>query len=135
VIETPSYDLTVFKVHFGLLTLKAYSKGEHVLRFEAIVHNTRQLRRGRVLERFPEIVSRLTAMLERFTIMLDRVDVAYLPGEILDELPRPSRLGATASAASTSTRSVRASCSPASSRSRPHRKASPSLSSLRRCTR
>jgi hypothetical protein len=95
VIETPSYDLTVFKVHFGLLTLKAYSKGEHVLRFEAIVHNTRQLRCGRVLERFPEIVSRLTAMLERFTIMLDCVDVVYLPGEILDELPRPSRLGAT----------------------------------------
>jgi hypothetical protein len=95
VIETPSYDLTVFKVHFGLLTLKAYSKGEHVLRFEAIVHNTRQLRCGRVLERFPEIVSRLTAMLERFTILLDCVDVAYLPGEILDELPRPSRLGAT----------------------------------------
>jgi hypothetical protein len=95
VIETPSYDLTVFKVHFGLLTLKAYSKGEHVLRFEAIVYNTRLLRCGRVLERFPKIVSRLTAMLERFTIMLDCVDVAYLPGEILDELPRPSRLGAT----------------------------------------
>jgi len=34
-------------------------------------------------------------MLERFTIMLDCVDVTYLPGEILDELPRPSRLGAT----------------------------------------
>jgi hypothetical protein len=48
-----------------------------------------------VLEGFPEIVSRLTAMLDRFTIMLDCVDVAYLPGEILDERPRPSRLGAT----------------------------------------
>jgi hypothetical protein len=95
VIETPSFGLTVFKVHFGLLTLKAYSKGEHVLRFEAIVHNTRQLRCGRALERFPEIVSRLTAMLERFTTLLDCVDAAFLPGEILDELPRPSRLGAT----------------------------------------
>ena len=41
VIETPRHDLTNFKVHFGLLTLKAYTKGEHVLRFEAIVHNTR----------------------------------------------------------------------------------------------
>ena len=95
VIETPSYDLTVFKVHFGLVTLKAYSKGEHVLRFEAIVHNTRQLHLGRVLERFPEIVARLTAMLDRFTTMLDCVDVAFLPGDILDELPRSSRLGAT----------------------------------------
>jgi hypothetical protein len=43
-IETPVYDLTNFKVHFGRLTLKAYTKGEHVLRFEAIVHNTKELR-------------------------------------------------------------------------------------------
>jgi hypothetical protein len=95
VIETPSYDLTVFKVHFGLITLKAYSKGEHVLRFEAVVHNTRQLHLGRVLERFPEIVARLHGMLDRFTTMLDCVDIAFLPGEILEELPRPSHLGAT----------------------------------------
>jgi hypothetical protein len=45
-IETPRYDLTMFTVHFGLLTLKAYTKGEHVLRFEAITHNTKQLRCG-----------------------------------------------------------------------------------------
>ena len=95
VIETPSYDLTVFKVHFGLITLKAYSKGEHVLRFEAVVHNTRQLHLGRVLERFPEIVARLHGMLDRFTTMLDCVDIAFLPDGILEELPRPSHLGAT----------------------------------------
>jgi hypothetical protein len=35
VVETPSYDLTILKLHFGKLTLKAYTKGEHVLRFEA----------------------------------------------------------------------------------------------------
>jgi hypothetical protein len=40
VIEKPRYDLTIFKVHFGHLTLKAYTKGEHVLRFEAIAHHT-----------------------------------------------------------------------------------------------
>src|SRR5260370_17188079 len=34
-IETPAYDLTKFKVHFGNLTLKGYTKGERVLRFEA----------------------------------------------------------------------------------------------------
>src|SRR6266536_600376 len=59
VLETPAWDLTVFKVHFGLLTLKGYTKGERVLRFEAIAHNTRQLRCGRSLQRFPEIVTRL----------------------------------------------------------------------------
>jgi hypothetical protein len=47
VIEKPRWNLTIFKVHFGLLTLKAYTKGERVLRFEAIVHHTKQLGCGR----------------------------------------------------------------------------------------
>jgi hypothetical protein len=94
-IETPRYDLTMFKVHFGLLTLKAYTKGEHVLRFEAITHNTKQLRCGRVLEKFPEITNRLAGMVEQFCTTLDCVDVGFLPDGTLDELPLPSRLGAT----------------------------------------
>ena len=53
------YDLTVFKLHFGRLTGKAYTKGERVLRFEAIVHNTAELRCGRMIEKFPEIVTQL----------------------------------------------------------------------------
>jgi len=57
VIERPQWNLTLFKVHFGLLTLKGYTKGEHVLRFEAIVHNTKALHTGRVLEKFPETSS------------------------------------------------------------------------------
>ena len=95
VIETPRWDLTLFKVHFGLLTLKGYTKGEHVLRFEAIVHNTRALGCGRVLEKFPEIVARLAGMADRFTSMLDCVDVGFLPDRILDELPVASQIGAT----------------------------------------
>ncbi|WP_205078110.1 hypothetical protein, partial [Pelotomaculum propionicicum] len=31
-VEKPTYNLTVFKVHFGKLTLKMYDKGERVLR-------------------------------------------------------------------------------------------------------
>ena len=58
-IERPKYDLTLFKVHFGLLTLKGYTKGERVLRFEAVVHNTRTLKTGRALGKFPDIVARL----------------------------------------------------------------------------
>lgn len=95
VIERPRWNLTLFKVHFGLLTLKGYTKGEHVLRFEAIVHNTRALHTGRALEKFPEIVTRLAAMVDRFTTMLDCVDVGFLPDGILDQLPTPSRIGAT----------------------------------------
>jgi hypothetical protein len=95
VIETPRYDLTTFKVHFGRLTLKAYTKGEHVLRVEAITHNTKDLGCGRVLDRFPEIVTRLAAMAERFCTTLDCVDVGFIPDRLLDDLPLPSQIGAT----------------------------------------
>jgi len=95
VIEKPRWNLTIFKVHFGLLTLKAYTKGERVLRFEAIVYNTKQLGCGRTLDKFAQITTRLTAMVDRFTTMLDCVDVGFLPDGILDRLPGPSQLGAT----------------------------------------
>jgi hypothetical protein len=95
VIERPRWNLTLFKVHFGLLTLKGYTKGEHVLRFEAIVHNTRALHTGRAIEKFPAIVAHLAGMVDRFTSMLDCVDVAFLPDGILDQLPAPSQIGTT----------------------------------------
>jgi hypothetical protein len=95
VIGTPTYDLTNFKVHFGRLTLKAYTKGEHVLRVEAIAHNTRDLGCGRVLDRWGVIAARLGDMAERFCTGLDCVDVAFLPDGLLDELPTPSQLGAS----------------------------------------
>jgi hypothetical protein len=95
VIETPTYGLSIFKVHFGALTLKAYTKGEHVLRFEAVCHNTKALQVGRVLDRFPDIVGCLAGMVERFCTTLDCVDVAFIPDGILDQLPRPSVIGNT----------------------------------------
>ena len=95
VIETPRWDLTWFKVHFGRLSLKAYTKGEHVLRVEATVHNTRDLGCGRVLEKFPQIVTRLAGMTERFCTILDCVTTGFLPDGTLDQLPLPSRIGRT----------------------------------------
>jgi len=94
VIETPRFDLTLFKLHFGNLTLKAYTKGEHVLRFEAVVHNTRALRCGRVLDNFPTIIGKL-AMVDRFTTTLDCVDHTFIGDDLLDRLPAPARIGAT----------------------------------------
>jgi hypothetical protein len=61
------------------LTLKGYTKGEHVLRLEAIVHNRKHLGCGRTLNRFGQITTRLTAMVDRFMSMLDCVDVGFLP--------------------------------------------------------
>jgi hypothetical protein len=95
VVERPEYGLTWFKVRFGLLQLKAYTKGEHVLRLEVTVHNTKELG-SRVLDRFPQIVARLAGMSDRFATVLDCVDISFLPDDqILDRLPLPSQLGKT----------------------------------------
>jgi hypothetical protein len=95
VIEKPQYGLAWFRIRFGLLQLKAYTKGEHVLRLEATVHNTKELRCRRSLDNFPEIITRLAGMTERFATTLDCADISFLPDGILDGLPLPSRLGAT----------------------------------------
>jgi hypothetical protein len=95
VIEKPQYGLAWFRIRFGLLQLKAYTKGEHVLRFEATVHNTKELRCRRGLDNFPEIITRLAGMAERFCTAMDCVDISFLSGTALDELPLPSRVGAT----------------------------------------
>jgi len=95
VVETLAYDLTVFKIHFGNLTLKAYTKGKRVLRIEAVAHNTQELRSGRVVARFPQLAARLQGTLERFVTTLDCVDVAFIDDQTLDQLPLPTRLGKT----------------------------------------
>jgi hypothetical protein len=95
VIENSQYGLTWFRVRFGLLQLKAYTKGEHVLRLEATVHNTKELRCRRGLDNFPEIITRLGGMASRFATTLDCADISFLADGTLDELPLPSRLGAT----------------------------------------
>ena len=95
VIEKPQYGLSWFRIRFGLLQLKAYTKGEHVLRLEATVHNTKELRCRRSLDHFGEIITRLAAMAERFATTLDCADTGFLPDGVLDQLPLPSQLGAT----------------------------------------
>ena len=95
VVETPTYDLTIFKLHFGKLTLKVYTKGEHVLRFEAIVHSAKELRCGRQLDRFPQIITRLQSMLQRFLDNLCCMELAFVSDAMLDQLPNPSQVGKT----------------------------------------
>src|SRR5713101_8201289 len=93
VIEKPQYGLTWFRIRFGLLQLKAYTKGEHVLRFEATVHNTKELRCRRSLENFPEIITRLAGMADRFATALDCADIGFLPDGVPGELPLPAQTG------------------------------------------
>jgi len=95
VVEKPAYDLTVFKVHYGKLTLKIYTKGECVLRIEVIVHNTKELPCGRSLPNFPRIVELLGGMLERFLNTLHCMDVCFIADDTLEKLPVASRVGKT----------------------------------------
>jgi hypothetical protein len=66
-----------------------------VLRVEAIVHNTQELRCGRRIERFPKIVSRLRSMAEGFLNNLYCLDTASITNGFLEQLPTPSRVGET----------------------------------------
>ena len=95
VLERPAYDLTVFKIHFGKITAKIYTKGERVLRIEIIVHNTQELHCGRSLPAFSEIVSQLKTILNRFLNALHGIDVASLSQESLDDWHKPSQVGQT----------------------------------------
>src|SRR6266567_9133369 len=94
-VERPTYDLTIFKLHCGKLTLKIYTKGERVLRIEAVAHNTRELNCGRSLEKFPEIVSRLKSILERFMNARSCIDQCFIAEETLEQLPAPAQVGKT----------------------------------------
>ena len=94
-VDRPSYDLTVFKLHCGKLTLKIYTKGERVLRIEAVVHNTRELKCGRALDKFPEVVGRLKAILQRFADALSCIDQCFIADDMLEQLPLAAQVGNT----------------------------------------
>jgi hypothetical protein len=89
------YNLTIFKLHCGKLTLKIYTKGERVLRIEAVVHNTQELRCGRSLEKFPHIVAEAKSILIRFMDALSCIDQCFIADTLLEQLPAPSRVGKT----------------------------------------
>ena len=92
-VEKPTYDLTIFRLHCGKLTLKIYTKGERVLRIEAMAHNVKELDCGRNLEKFPRIIAELKGILERFMQALSCVDQCFIPDDTLENLPEPSVVG------------------------------------------
>ena len=94
-VEKPTYDLTLFKLHCGRLTLKIYTQGERVLRIEAVAHDTAELGIGRSLERFSRIVAELRGILERFQQALSCVDQCFISDGTLEQLPTPSQVGKT----------------------------------------
>lgn len=94
-VETPAYDLIIFKVHYCQMTLKIYTKGQRVLRIGVILHHAKAYRWGRSLPCFAEIVLRLQAILERFLNAVGCIEGCLVADETLEQLPQPATVGQT----------------------------------------
>jgi hypothetical protein len=90
-IEKPDYNLTIFKIHFGKITLKLYDKGERVLRAEVVVHNAKELKCKRSVSNFEEIVSKLSIIMNNFMDNLCYTHVSLLKDGSFKQLTSPSK--------------------------------------------
>jgi hypothetical protein len=93
ILEKPAYDLTVFKLHYGGLALKMYTKGEHVLRSEVMVENVRRLKCSRTLDCFPEMIQILSSLLQTFLDHLQCIDMPWIRQDQLDRMTQPGWVG------------------------------------------
>jgi hypothetical protein len=92
-VQAQGYDLTVFKVRWGNLTLKIYDKGGRVLRVEVVVHNAKELRCGKVLEKLPDLLERMSGMLVRFLNTVQVAHVSFLDQGAFERWSEPSTRG------------------------------------------
>lgn len=98
ILERPTYDLTVFKLLYGGITLKMYTKGECVLRTEVVVEKVDLLKSGRQLHDFNAIVNRLAELLETFLNHLQCVDLPWVKPDQLDAMALAGQVGETKTA-------------------------------------
>jgi hypothetical protein len=92
-LDGSGYDLTVFKLHFGRLTLKVYDKGARVLRIEVITHSVKDLRCGKRLEKLPIVLARLQRIVIDFLDVVHAAHLGSLDPAALDALPEPTQRG------------------------------------------
>lgn len=97
-LERPEYNLTIFRLHFGPLTLKLYTKGEAVLRAEVMLHNARAWSGPRRLDQFPELMAQFHQILERFLNQLYTLDQAFVADDTFDTLGQRGQVGLTPTA-------------------------------------
>jgi hypothetical protein len=93
ILDRSTYDLTVFKLHFGKLTLKLDGKGERVLRVEVIVNNIEELRCGKRVEKLPGMLARLQQMIVEFLGVVQAAHLSFLEAQPLDALATPTVRG------------------------------------------
>ena len=94
-IERPDYNMTIFKIHFGKLTVKLYDKGERTLRAEVVVHNAKDLKCKRSISSFAEIVQKLQDIMNSFMNNLLFAHVSILDDGSLKNLVSPTIKGKT----------------------------------------
>ena len=94
-VQTPDYNLTVFKIHVGKLTLKLYDKGERTLRAEVVVHNTKELGCKRSLEYFEEIVVKLNQLMGNFINNITYAHATIIDDGTMENLSKPVQTGKT----------------------------------------
>jgi hypothetical protein len=94
-LETPAYDVTVFHIHYGKVSLKIYSKGESVLRIEVMIHNAAAVPFHKDLAYFAKFVEWMKQATDRFLNLLHCVDVCFLSDDTLERLRAPAQLGNT----------------------------------------
>lgn len=92
-VETPDYNLTIFKIHFGRLTVKLYDKGERTLRAEVVVHNTKDLKCNRGIDSFAQIVEKLETIMGSFLSNLEYAHIATIDDETFEQMSTPTQTG------------------------------------------
>jgi len=91
--ERPTYNMSIFKIRFGAMTLKLYTKGESVLRSEVMVHNARRLHCKYTLTHLDSLLNYLRSVLHRFLNQLSAIQAAFVADDTLDTLRQSTQLG------------------------------------------
>jgi len=92
-VDTPEYNLTVFKTRWANRTLKLYDKGRHTLRGESVIHNARALKVKRGLDNWTEVVRLMHESLIRFFNALDSLNSGLVDAGRLDSWRKPVKVG------------------------------------------
>lgn len=94
-VQTPDYNLTVFKIHVGKLILKLYDKGERTLQAEVVVHNTKELGCKRSLEYFEAMVVKLNEVMGSFINNITYAHSAIIDDGTREDMGKPFQSGKT----------------------------------------
>ena len=91
--ERPRFNMSIFKLRFGALMLKLYTKGEAVLRSEITVNNARRINRKYSLAHVHDLLTYLRGILLRFLDQLAVLSAAFIHDDSLDLVRSSTMLG------------------------------------------